>query len=642
MPTKQDLFGGSRTGVSWAPEYGSNTEITKAFEGYLEDLSKSISRHEEGRDSFTAKSAGGSGQIQRNTRPPKGWKKARKADIELLDTLSKSVSGDALAQMQGQLDEMRERLSKDWGSGFPESGNITIPNQLAPIDLEGPAKLLVPRETPLVNAMPRENDGIGSALNYKRILGWSNSGVGGVPDLMPFMASEFPAAQSTANLPQFGGYSNTTGGVASGGLGLRRGQKITYAADAHQVSYVELSLSDVVSTKAYYIGQGYQDPRQLSATALLWSHKGGEERAMLYGRGVTALGYTGPVAAPTFTGAGNVVSASTGGTIPAGTYSVMLTAIAGGGESVPSGVVTSGTAITGTGTVTVTFPPMPSGGMGWNIWMLNAATGNFFFQASVPNGQYQYVLTSYSNSGPTTVNASAVDSTANPNGYDGLLTVGLNPSLSGYVAYYTVNSTASKTQNSVSGAAGTGTVPCGDTPWQQAFAALYGAATNPGNYGMNSGAPSWVWTGGTAYGQKLLARPQVVYVDGTVRAAMGSFVRTTGGGASAYRIQMQPAEAQGGMQVGAIVNGIANQVTGDMVDFDVHPHMPVGNSYIWTKTLPIPDSEITNTVVAKNVQDYLYQMWPQIQFTYDASTYQLGSLVHYAPAWSGAISGLVA
>ena len=637
MPTKQDLFGGSRTGVSWAPEYGSNVAVTKAFEEYLDDLSKSIGRHEEGRDFWP-----GRGPMVKNARPPKGYAEQRQSDLTVLDTLAKSVSGDALAQMQGQLDEMRERLSKDWDSNFPETGNITIPNQLAPIDLEGPAKLLVPRETPLVNSMPRENDGIGSALNYKRILGWSNSGVGGVPDLMPFMASEFPSSQSTSNLPQFGGYSNTTGGVASGGLGLRRGQKITYTADAHQVSYVELSLSDVVSTKAYYIGQGYQDPRQLSATALLWSHKGGEERAMLYGRGVTALGYTGPVAAPTFTGASNVVSASTGGTIPAGTYSVMLTAVAGGGESAPSAVVTSGTAVTGTGTVTITFPPMPSGGMGWNVWMLNASSGNFFFQQSVPNGNLNVVLTSFNNTGPTTASTSTVDSTANPNGYDGLLTVGLNPSLSGYVAYYVVNSTPAKTQNSISGAAASGTPAVGDAPWQQAFAALYGASTQPGNYGMNSGAPSWVWTGGTAYGQKLLSRPQVVYVDGTIRAAMGAFVRSASGNATAYRIQMQPADATGGMQVGAIVNGIANQVTGDMVDFDVHPYMPVGNSYIWTKTLPIPDSEITNTVVAKNVQDYLYQMWPQIQFTYDASTYQLGSLVHYAPAWSGAISGLVA
>lgn len=620
----------------------SGTAVLERFEEYKGLLKASIDRADEGRDFFVAKSAGGTGQIVRNARAPKDFAAKRDADLAALDALAKSASTEALAQMQGQLDQMRERLSKDWDASFPESGTLTVNAQLAPIDLEGPAKLLVPRETPILNEMPRENDGIGSAMQYRRILGWSNSGVGGIPDLMPFMASEFPSSQSTSNLPQFGGYANSTGGVASGGLGLRRGQKITYKADAAQITYVELSLSDVVSTKAYYIGQGYQDVRQLSATALLWAHKGGEERAMLYGRGATALGYTGPISAPTGFLAAAVVTANTGGTIPNGTYSVMLTAIGGGGESAPSAVATGGTAITGSnvGTVTITFPQIPSGGLGWNIWMLNATTGNFFFQASVPNGNLTYLLTSYNTSGPTTANSSAVDTTANPNGYDGMLTVLMNPSVSGYVASYVSNATPANSVNSVGGAI-TGSTACGDTPFQTAFAALYGASTNPGNYGMNSGAPSWPWTSGTAYGQKLLARPQKVYVDGAIRAAMGQFVRKAAGGSTAYRLVMQADAATGGAQIGAIVNGIANQVTGDMVDFDVHPYMPVGNAVLWTKTLPFPDSEITNTIVAKNVQDYLYQMWPQIQFTFDASTYQLGTLVFYAPAWSGAITGLV-
>jgi len=620
----------------------SGTAVLERFEEYKGELWKSIQRADEGRDVFVAKSAGGTGQILRNARAPRDFAQRRDADLATLDALAKSASAEQLANMQGQLDQMRERLSKDWDASFPESTSLTVPAQLAPIDLEGPAKLLVPRETPILNEMPRENDGIGSAMQYRRILGWSNSGVGGIPDLMPFMASEFPSAQSTSNLPQFGGYANTTGGVASGGLGLRRGQKISYVADAKQITYVELSLSDVVSTKAYYIGQGYQDVRQLSATALLWAHKGGEERAMLYGRGVTALGYTGPISAPTGFLAAAVVTANTGGTIPNGTYSVMLTAIGGGGESAPSAVATGGTAITGSnvGTVTITFPQIPSGGLGWNIWMLNATTGNFFFQASVPNGNLTYTLTSYNTTGPTTENSSVVDTTANPNGYDGLLTVLMNPSVSGYVATYVSNATPANSVNSVGGGI-TGSTACGDTPFQTAFAALYGASTNPGNYGMNSGAPSWPWTGGTAYGQKLLAHPQKVFVDGAIRAAMGQFVRKAAGGSTAYRLMMEADEFTGGMKVGGIVNGIANQVTGDMVDFDVHPYMPVGNSVIWTKQLPFPDSEITNTIVAKNVQDYLYQMWPQIQFTYDASTYQLGTLVFYAPAWSGGITGLV-
>ena len=620
----------------------SGTAVLERFEEYKDLLKASIDHADEGRDFWVAKSAGGTGQIRRNARPPKDFTQRRDADLATLDALAKSVSTEQLANMQGQLDQMRERLSKDWDASFPESGSLTVPAQLAPIDLEGPAKLLVPRETPILNEMPRENDGEGSALQYRRILGWTNSGVGGMPDLMPFMASEFPSSQSTSNLPQFGGYSNTTGGVASGGLGLRRGQKITYKADAAQVTYVELSLSDVVSTKAYYIGQGYQDVRQLSATALLWAHKGGEERAMLYGRGATALGYTGPIAAPTGFLAAAVVTANTGGSIANGTYSVMLTAIGGGGESAPSAVATGGTAITGSnvGTVTITFPAIPSGGLGWNIWMLNASSGNFFFQASVPNGFGTFLLTSYNSTGPTLASTSTTDSTANPNGYDGLLTILLNPTLSGYVGTYVTAGTLANSLNSVGGAVA-GSTACGDTPWQNAFAALYGASTQPGNYGMSSGAPSWQWNQGTAYGQKLLARPQKVYVDGAIRAAMGQFVRKAAGGSSAYRLVMQADAATGGAQVGAIVNGIANQVTGDMVDFDVHPYMPVGNSVLWTKTLPIPDSEITNTIVAKNVQDYLYQMWPQIQFTWDASTYQLGTLIFYAPAWSGGITGLV-
>jgi hypothetical protein len=651
MPTKQDLFGGSRSGVSWAPEYRTNSELTKAFEEYLngdDGIARSIARADEGRDYFP-----GSGKIMKGVRPPKGWDDTRKANLDALEQLTKSVGSEQLAQMSAQIETMRESLVKDWDASFPESTSLTVAAQLAPIDLEAPAKLLVPRETPILNAMPRENDGIGSAIQYRRILGWSNGGVGGVPDLMPFMASEYPAAQSTNNLPQFGGYANTTGGQSSG-LGLRRGQKITYAADAHQVTYTELSLSDIVSTKAYYIGQGYQDVRQLSATALLWAHKGGEERAMLYGRGTTAAGYTGPVAAPSAPTATN--TPATGGSITTATYYVIITAVASGGESVSSATAAT-QAITSPQCLSIGLPALPSGATGFNIYVGNvsATAGPFYFQIFVP-AAYAGVtaasnlvtLTSVTLAGATLpAIANITDTTANPNGYDGMLTTFLNPSLSGYVGTYAIGATAAATQNSVGGSTligGTAATPVGDKPWQAAFAALYGASTQPGNYAMSTGglpATAWPWTAGTAYGQKLLARPQTVYVDGAVRAAMGQFVRTAAGGSTAYRITMPTQEATGGMEVGAIVNGIANQVTGDMVDFDVHPYMPVGASVIWTKTLPFPDSEITNTVVAKNVQDYLYQMWPQIQFTYDASTYQLGTLIFYAPAWSGALVGLV-
>jgi hypothetical protein len=89
------------------------------------------------------------------------------------------------------------------------------------------------------------------------------------------------------------------------------------------------------------------------------------------------------------------------------------------------------------------------------------------------------------------------------------------------------------------------------------------------------------------------------------------------------------------------VNGVANQITMKMLDLEVHPWMPAGCSLIHSTTLPVPDSEVSNTVEIVNVQDYMAVDWPVIAYTYDASTYLFGTLVHYAPAWSGLISNIL-
>ena len=618
--------------------------VAERFEEYKTSLGKAFQRADEGVDVFER----GVGIIK-NARPSRAAYEETRRHLELVETLSKGVTGDQLAQIQSGIDALKGELTKDWQAGFPESGSFpswTPGPQLAPIDVEAPAKMLVPRETPLRNAMPRENDGMGSALQYRRILGWTNSGVGGVPDILPFGSSEFPATSPPQQpLPQFGGLAGTNGQVSSG-LGLRRGQKITYAADSKVINYTELFLSDSVSWKAQFIGEGYQDIRQLSATALLWAHLMGEERALLYGRGPSTNGYTGPVSTPA---APTLASAATGGGIGAGTYFVTVTAVASGGESVPSSAATSAALTGSTNTLTVTFPALPSGATGWNIYIgtASATAGPFFFQIFVPAGYPSWTLSSYTASGVAlNTLATTLDTSAHPFGYDGMLTLLLNPAISGYVATYLAASTAAATLNSVGGntlIGGTAPPAQGDGPWQTAFQVLYGASTEPGNYGMATvaGTGTWPYNQGTAYGQKLLANPDIVYVDGAIRKALGDFMRRSSGGATAFRVVYQAADAANGTQVGAIVNGIANQVTGKMVDFEVHPYMPPGASFIWSKTLPVPDSQIANTFVAKNVRDYMIVPWPDIQFTYDSSSYQLGTLVPYAPAWSGAVVGLL-
>jgi hypothetical protein len=56
-----------------------------------------------------------------------------------------------------------------------------------------------------------------------------------------------------------------------------------------------------------------------------------------------------------------------------------------------------------------------------------------------------------------------------------------------------------------------------------------------------------------------------------------------------------------------------------------------GNSLIRQKTLPIPDSNVSETSVMVLPQDYVAVQWPVVQFTYDASTFEIGTFCHYAP-----------
>ena len=632
MPSTAELFGGHRgqyrAGGALTPDL-RGTQVIEQFELYKETLRKAHADHDQGKHHFVPYEG-----IRKGAPPTRKQYEARMAAI---DQLSKSLPADQLRAMSASFDDMRELVAKDWNQAFPETGGYNT--QLAPYDFEDPSKKLVPRQTVLRNATPRDNTGKGSAVQFRRILGWTNANVGGVPDQAPFLNSEFPQSQGIA-LPQFGGQSTSTGGVyGSTGVPLRRGQKINYAADSKTINYTELSLSDSVSWKAQYIGQGFQDIRQLSHTATLWAHMLGEEKAILYSRGPSANGYTGPIAAPTGLTAS---SASSGGSIAAGTYSVFVTAVGGWGESVPSNIVTT-TAITATGTITITaWPAVQAAQTGWNVYVFTASTGNFFFQANVPLGSplalaSGLVLTSYTTA-TGSLAQNAADTSANVNGYDGFLTVLLNPAVSGYTAVYAANGTAASSVNSIAGLGQSGAPPQGDIPWQTMFKALYGAGVEPGNYAQAGTA--------TAYGQKLLADPDIVYMDGVIRSALGTFVErggTTGssGNPGGYRIMISSDEVSG-VKVGSVVTGMVNQTTGRPVDLEVLPFMPIGTSFAWSKTLPVPDSEVTNTFAVRNVVEYIGYDWPDIQFTYDFSTYQLGTLVPYAPAWSGAVTGLQA
>src|SRR5690348_1140084 len=236
MPTVSELF-------SDVKEPGALGDRFEALKGALNDA---IKRHDSGVDGFvSAKQAEAYGT---NAGILKGLGAGRTSNAQRLEKLASRVEGltkglDAteLADVTSELEALKG-LMADLGKDI----TVASPGNLHPYDLEAPAKILVPRFTPLRNELPRQK-GQGTAREYRRILGYSNTGMGGVANLTPFFNSE-----SDSGTPTFGA------------LALRRGQKISYAMDVQTAGYVEMSLSDLVTYKAYFSDLGFEDVRQLS------------------------------------------------------------------------------------------------------------------------------------------------------------------------------------------------------------------------------------------------------------------------------------------------------------------------------------------------------------------------------------------
>jgi hypothetical protein len=584
LPTKEDIFSDVQPGN--AADYAGRIDTLKSA------LAAAIKRHDSGVDSFidakTAREMGTPGSVG----IIKGFAPGRNPADRLLElaerfsTVTKGLSADEQAAITASFAELRE-LAGDVGKDI----TVTSPGNLHPYDLEEPAKVLVPRFTPLRNMMPRQR-GQGTAREYRRILGYTNTGMGGVPDQTPFFNSE-----SDANDPSFGQ------------LALRRGQKISYAMDIHTASYMEMSLSDLVSWKSQFTNLGFADSRQLSQMALLWSHLLGEEKAILWGRGGSQTGYEGPVGQP----AGSIAASGSGGTIPTATYSYKITAYSGMGETAP--VSLSGTlSVTSGQNVVITLTSdsnltTTKGTLSYKVYAQSGGSGSETLQGQfIPvtsSGTTTITLSSFVSGGAGVPSA---DTSSNTNAYDGFLAVLTDPAQAGYTARFN----QSYQGKSVFTLGGSNNV--GDEPWQDAFASLYAS---------------------------VFADPEEVWLAAPQRRQLTDYLRAANGTTAGYRITMDPSQANG-VQVGAMVTGLVNESspTSRVVDLRVHPYMPQGCSFIRTVNLPIPDTHIPATSSITEVQGYMSVDWPAIQFTYDASTYWYGTLIHYAPRWSGAITGL--
>jgi hypothetical protein len=501
--------------------------------------------------------------------------------LEML-AASKSLSPDAAAGLQNALAAQRlamQDIQKDITLTSPLSTSF------AAFDLEAPSKLLTPRPTPLRNRIPRKK-GVGTSHRVKRILGYTGTGTGGVGNTWPGITE-----------------STTT---AFGSINFERGPKISYAADDLILPYNSYSLSDAVSFDANFSGLGYQDLRQLSSTSTLYATMLMEERMMLMARG-TASGYSGALSAPTFALA-SPVAASGQTALAATTYYVNVTtdagiSVNGFGESILG--TEASTAVASGDVLTVTVSTAVAGALGYNIYV-GTATGNanLKYQGTL-KGTGTFTIQGAGTTGLTGNNAAltttgaaatraAADTSAYATGYDGILPTVLGPN-SGF--NNTINSTFSTSNPGAE--------------FQTVFANLY---------------------------QNVKADPDLVLMNGNDRKQLSDAIKS--GSTANYRLTINN-PGEGGNTYGSIVTGLQNEVTGKSINIEVHPWLNPGVAPVLSFTLPIPDTEVSDVWANFLVQDYMGIQWPVTQFAYEFSTYFRGTFFCTAPAWNGAVSGIV-
>jgi len=493
---------------------------------------------------------------------------------------TKSLAPDALAGLNNAIASQRLALQD-----VQKDISLTSPlsTSFAAFDLEAPAKLLTPRPTPLRNRIPRKK-GVGTSHRIKRITGYTGTGTGGQGQIWPGITE-----------------STTT---AFGSINFERGSKISYTADDIILPYNSYSLSDSVSFDANFSGLGYQDLRQLSSTSTLYATMLMEERMLLLSRG-TATGYAGALSAPTVT-----VTAPSAGTgqvaLANNTYYIYVTADAGisstgFGESIVNTVTSQATT---SQVLKIVVTPV-TGALGYNIY-IGTTTG-------VANAKYQGTIKSttgyivgagsasvgdtlvYSTASSILASRASADTSAYSTGYDGILPTVLGAN-SGY--NNAINTTFSNTNPG--------------TEFQTVFANLYNSVK---------------------------ADPDEVLLNGSDRKQLSDAIK---GSANAnYRLQISQDETSG-VTYGSVVNGIVNETTGKSVPLTVHPWLPQGVAPVLSYTLPIPDTEVSDVWANYMVQDYMGIQWPVTQFAYEFSTYFRGTFFCAAPAWNGAVSGIVA
>lgn len=485
--------------------------------------------------------------------------------------------------------------SDDVIKSFVQPGSATT--GLQAYNLEAPSKKLYPILTPLRNSIARIGGGFAIQANWKSI---TNINV-----------------------------NNVRAGVAEG----KRGGVIDYAMTENFAAFRGYGLENNVTFEANYSSKNFEDVKALAVQQTLEATMVQEERLILGGNTSVAMGTT---PTPTATGA------TTGGTIANGTYSVICVALGlqayldvvgvnngstgqyfdaataqvpaaitrtnadgststfGGGSAGKSNAASCSIASGSTGSVTASVASV-KGAMGY-AWYFGASGSEKLVAVTSINS---VVITAAADSAAqAAADLASGDHSTSTLDFDGLL----------YQAFKTGSNAYIKQMPT--GTAGTGTPLTSDgaggiVEFEEAFVSFY---------------------------NKYRLSPSVIYVS--AQELLNITKKIVGnGGAPLLRLTMA-ADNQGTIQAGVRVGQYLNKVTGQQVDLVVHPNMPAGTIFFYTRNLPYPMSNVSNVAQMLMRQDYYQLEWPLRTRQYEYGVYADGVLQHYAPFSMGVITNI--
>jgi hypothetical protein len=469
------------------------------------------------------------------------------------------------------------------------SNTITTATGLTAYDLQAPAKNLYPVNTPIRNTLPRVA-GVGPATNWRQITAIIGSGY------------------------------DSSGWVAEG----QRTGAMSITAASKSASYKTLGEEEALTYEAISAGRTFEDLQATSVVRLLQKLMLKEENAVMGGNTSVALGT--PTAPTTAT-------ATTGGTIAAATYNVIVAALSFEGyrnSSAAGGVATS-QVITGQDGLTYTLNGGSSMKSNATSQVTTGATSTISATVPVVSGAVAYawyvgtagnekleaittinsvLLTALLGTGQ---NASAItaDKSQNALGFDGLL---YSAFASGSGAY--IKSLATGTPGTGTGltASGRGSVVEIDSMFKV------------------------MW-------DTYQVSPSVLYVNSQELNNINNKVLGSGGSPlvrfNLDALNQNSPSVVAGQVVGSYFNPFSTS-GGYLIPVRIHPTLPAGTILGLTESLPIQyqSPNVPNVAELRVRQDFYEIDWPLVTRSRQVGTYVEEVLAVYAPFTIGIINNI--